>query len=331
MAGVRSVENLAGFDKLIEDAGRNLVAIHFWADWAPQCTQINDVMKELASDMQYVNVVFASVAAEDLAEVSQRYDIVAVPTVILLKNKQQVDRVDGAKAAELTQKVGQHASAVPLKAPVPQTGDPPKAQDLNSRLKQLINAAPVMLFMKGNPEQPRCGFSKQTIQLLNERNVKYSTFDILTDEEVRQGLKTFSNWPTYPQLYANGELLGGVDILKEMAESGELAEALPAQEDLDTRLKKLINKAPVMLFMKGCPDTPRCGFSKTMIQILSETGVKYETFDILTDEEVRQGLKKLSNWPTYPQLYVSGEMLGGLDIIKEMKENGELQEALTTS
>ncbi|XP_076438272.1 glutaredoxin-3-like [Babylonia areolata] len=333
MAGVKTVDNLAGFEKLIQDAGRRLVVVHFWADWAPQCTQMDDVMKELANDMQYVDVIFARVAAEDLAEVSQRYEVVAVPTFIFLKDKTQVDRIDGAKAAELTQKVGKHASAVPLKGPVPQAGDPPKAQaqDLNSRLKQLINSAPVMLFMKGSPDQPRCGRALTCVQLLNERNVKYSTFDILTDEDVRQGLKTFSNWPTYPQLYANGELLGGLDILKEMAESGELAESLPVQEDLDTRLKKLINKAPVMLFMKGCPDTPRCGFSKTMTQILSETGVKYETFDILTDEEVRQGLKKFSNWPTYPQLYVNGELLGGLDIIKEMKENGELQEALTTS
>ncbi|KAK7110308.1 glutaredoxin-3-like [Littorina saxatilis] len=331
MAGVKSVQNVAEFNKLLQDAGSRLVVVHFWADWAPQCAQMDDVMKELASDMQYVNVCFVRVAAEDVAEVSQRYQIVAVPTFIFLKEKQQIDRIDGAKAAELTEKVGKHSSNVQLKGPVPTEGGASKGEDLNSKLKRLVSSAPVMLFMKGNPDQPRCGFSKQTVQLLNERNVKYSTFDILSDEVVRQGLKTYSNWPTYPQLYVNGELLGGLDILKEMAESGELAEALPTQEDLDTRLKKLVSKSPVMLFMKGNPDTPRCGFSKTTIQILNESGVKYDTFDILSDEEIRQGLKKFSNWPTYPQLYVKGELLGGLDIIKEMKENGELEEALKGS
>jgi Grx4 family monothiol glutaredoxin len=87
---------------------------------------------------------------------------------------------------------------------------------LKYRLKKLINASPVMLFMKGCPTEPKCGFSRQIIALLNEEKIQYGTFDILNDNEVRQGLKTFSNWPTYPQLYVNGTLIGGLDILKEM-------------------------------------------------------------------------------------------------------------------
>ncbi|KAI8084174.1 glutaredoxin, grx [Gilbertella persicaria] len=78
-----------------------------------------------------------------------------------------------------------------------------------------------MVFMKGSPKSPRCGFSRQVIQLLTEQDVKYSTFDILSDETVRQGLKTFSNWPTYPQIYVESELIGGLDVLKEMIASGE--------------------------------------------------------------------------------------------------------------
>lgn len=309
------------------------MVVHFWAEWAPQCAQMDEVMKELANDMKNINIVFLRVAAEEVAEVSHRYDISAVPTFILFRSKQKVDRVDGAKAAELVQKVNKNVSMVPVKVFVPTEGATAKTEDLNTRLKKLINSAPIMLFMKGSPNQPQCGFSKQTVALLNEQNVKYSTFDILSDEEVRQGLKTYSKWPAYPQLYVSGELLGGLDILKEMAAAGELAEALNAGkvEDLDTRLKNLINKAPVMLFMKGNQDNPRCGFSKTTVEILKETGIAFDTFDILADEDVRQGLKKLSNWPTYPQLYVKGELLGGLDIIKEMKESGELQGALSVS
>ncbi|KFM66818.1 Glutaredoxin-3, partial [Stegodyphus mimosarum] len=76
--------------------------------------------------------------------------------------------------------------------------------------------------MKGSPSVPRCGFSKQVIALLDSHNAKYETFDILEDFDVREGLKKFSNWPTYPQLYINGELIGGLDILKELSLSGEL-------------------------------------------------------------------------------------------------------------
>ena len=79
---------------------------------------------------------------------------------------------------------------------------------------------------------------------------------------------------------------------------------------LEEKLKSLINKAPIMLFMKGEPDVPRCGFSKQMIQIFQEQNVaKFDYFDILTDNEVREGLKKYSNWPTYPQLYIKGEFI----------------------
>ena len=85
-----------------------------------------------------------------------------------------------------------------------------------------------MLFMKGSPDAPRCGFSRQITELLQAEKVKFDTFDILSDEEVRQGLKTFSNWPTFPQLYADGKLLGGLDVVKELQEEGELLEALPA-------------------------------------------------------------------------------------------------------
>lgn len=83
-----------------------------------------------------------------------------------------------------------------------------------------------------------------------------------------------------------------------------------------------------MAFIKGTPETPRCGFSKTLIGIFNETGVKYGYYDILGDDEVRQGLKTYSDWPTYPQVYVKGELIGGLDIIKELQEGGDLVQTL---
>jgi len=86
------------------------------------------------------------------------------------------------------------------------------------------------------------------------------------------GLKEYSNWPTYPQLYINGELIGGIDIVKELIANGEFQSMLPKEKEsqgsLENRLKSLINQKKVMLFMKGSPDTPRCGFSRTIIDIL---------------------------------------------------------------
>ena len=83
-----------------------------------------------------------------------------------------------------------------------------------------------------------------------------------------------------------------------------------------------------MLFMKGTPDVPRCGFSRRIVALLRDQNVPFSSFDILSDDSVRAGLKQLNNWPTFPQLIVKGEFVGGLDVVQEMVEGGELKELL---
>jgi len=207
--------------------------------------------------------------------------------------------------------------------------------NLASRLESLVNSGSVMLFMKGKPDEPKCGFSRKVVEILRQENVPFESFDILTDEEVRQGLKVYSNWSSYPQLYIKGELIGGSDIVLEMQKSGELQKTLHEKgvlpkETIEDRLKKLIASSPVMLFMKGTPDAPRCGFSSRVVNALREEGVvDFGHFDILSDDEVRQGIKVFSNWPTFPQLYYKGELIGGCDIIMELRNNGELKSTLS--
>jgi monothiol glutaredoxin len=94
------------------------------------------------------------------------------------------------------------------------------------------------------------------------------------------------------------------------------------------RVEGLIKTSKVMLFMKGTKQFPACGFSNTVVQILKKEGVPFETFNILADAEVRQGLKEYSSWPTYPQLYVDGKFVGGCDIVTELHTSGELAKEL---
>ena len=94
------------------------------------------------------------------------------------------------------------------------------------------------------------------------------------------------------------------------------------------RIKNEIAETPVVLFMKGSPVFPQCGFSAAVVQILSHLGVKFKGVDVLADPQIRQGIKEFSSWPTIPQLYVKGEFVGGCDIIREMYETGELQQVL---
>ena len=98
--------------------------------------------------------------------------------------------------------------------------------------------------------------------------------------------------------------------------------------DVFDRIRDEIGKNDVLLFMKGTPVFPQCGFSAAVIQVLSELGVKFKSFDVLTDPSLRQGIKEFSQWPTIPQLYVKGEFVGGCDIIREMFETGELEQLM---
>jgi monothiol glutaredoxin len=95
-----------------------------------------------------------------------------------------------------------------------------------------------------------------------------------------------------------------------------------------TRIETLIGSSPIFVFMKGNKLMPQCGFSNNVVQILHSLGVSFETFDVLSDMEIRQGIKEFSSWPTIPQVYVQGEFMGGSDILIEMYNSGELREKL---
>ena len=98
---------------------------------------------------------------------------------------------------------------------------------------------------------------------------------------------------------------------------------------VEEKIQDTINNNPVVLFMKGTPEFPQCGFSGQAVQVLNACGAHFASVDVLSDPEIREGIKRYSNWPTIPQLYVKGEFVGGSDIIVEMYQKGELQSKLT--
>lgn len=98
--------------------------------------------------------------------------------------------------------------------------------DVNSRIADLVNSNDVVLFMKGTPLFPQCGFSSRAIAILDHLGAKFESVDVLQDQEIRQGIKSFSDWPTIPQLYVKGEFVGGSDIMMEMFEAGELEQLI---------------------------------------------------------------------------------------------------------
>lgn len=305
---------------------------------------MNLVFRELhASQPPDSKLRFASAAAETLPDVTAKYDVSAVPTFLFFGHARLVRRRSGADAVALSADVEwlQRADEAALRA---------AACEMVARLGEIT------VLMKGTPDNPRCGFSRQVVELLRGEGVVFRHVDILADEEMRVSMKKHADWATYPMVFAHGKLVGGLDILRELKENGTLIEELSKEEggkaelrppekeeagatevegeaegktggedELTGRLKELTRRAAVMVFMKGEPDAPRCGFSRRIVGLLQEEGVAFGSFDILQDPEVRAGMKVFSDWPTFPQVYANGTFVGGLDVVTELREAGELR------
>lgn len=110
------------------------------------------------------------------------------------------------------------------------TASPMSSNTVHERIRTMIGSQRVFLFMKGSVSFPMCGFSGRAVSMLKEAQARYATFDVLSDDEIRQGVKTFAHWPTIPQLYVDGEFVGGSDIMAEMHASGELAELVAPEQ-----------------------------------------------------------------------------------------------------
>lgn len=206
-----NIRNAISLDEVLlasQTEPERLHVLNFWASWAEPCLQMNEVFSALA--MTNPHISFWDVDAETIADISLHFMVEAVPTFILIREGKEVRRINGAKAEELT-------------VAIETTGTP---QNLNARLAALINQHKTMIFIKGTPSVPQCGFTRQLLNLFADHQIEYDYFDIFSDETVRQGLKSYSDWPTYPQIYVRGELVGGLDIVREMIESGQFSEII---------------------------------------------------------------------------------------------------------
>lgn len=213
------------------------LVISFHAPWAAPCAQMATVLKTLAAEYPADDSTsWVSLNAEELSDLSEKYDVTAVPFLVLSRDGKVLETVSGSSAVKVRAAIETHAGKPGATetngnsnsngAEAPNGGamevdeqevDPAKAkEELNKRLEELVKAAPVMLFMKGKPSAPQCGFSRQIVAMLREHSVKYGFFDILADDEVRQGLKEFADWPTYPQLWVDGILVGGLDLVSSI-------------------------------------------------------------------------------------------------------------------
>eukprot|EP00667_Euglena_gracilis_P026138 EG_transcript_31182 len=198
-----AVSDAAEYRSKVEAA--TYACVHFSAEWCPPCKDLNDVLDGLQGE--FPEVVFLAVDAEKLPDLTEEYSVTSTPHVVLLQQGKKWWEVAGAKVPEITTAL-RNMTAPEADPRVP----------LDERLRILTSRSPIILFMVGTRDKPFCGFSKGAIALLDSLNIQFDWYNVLNNDAICEGLKKFSNWPTYPQLYVKGQLLGGLDVMKEMNE-----------------------------------------------------------------------------------------------------------------
>jgi Grx4 family monothiol glutaredoxin len=268
MSELTEITSEDNFNSTLSSASPStLLVLSFHTPWAAPCTQMKTILTTLASTYPLKDppsATFLSVNAEDFPEISESYDITAVPFLVLVRDGKTLETVSGSDAAKVRDAVERHTSS---QGNAGKAGIPPMLSA--TPRKETNGIAPPIVASNG--QSPNTSGAK----------------------DLSGYAPTPSDPPTAPAMSAGAG----------------------SKEELHTRLSNLVKAAPVMLFMKGTPSTPQCGFSRQLVGILRENAVKYGFFNILADDEVRQGLKEFADWPTFPQLWVDGELVGGLDIV----------------
>ena len=201
-----------------------------------------------------------------------------------------------------------------------------------------MNQSVVVLFMKGTPEKPYDGYQAQAIEMLDSMKLKYSCFDVVVESDVRELLKEHSRWNAFPQLFIHGKFAGGLNFIVENVTSGRMTHLVPTTEimlPLREKIQRLMNKGTYMVFMNGRPLYPTCQNSRLMMDLFrnhypwvldnpKKPELALEHFDLSKEKEVQLMLFQCAKYAEVPQFYCDGKLVGGLELLEEMHEQGEL-------
>jgi Grx4 family monothiol glutaredoxin len=202
------------------------------------------------------------------------------------------------------------------------------------KITKILNSYPVVVFIKGTPHDPFCKFSRSFIEILKGTGIRYKSFDIFRDESLRNYLRLYSGWKTYPQMYINSKILGGVDILKDLVEKGEFLSRVPVEckkEGCITFIENYLKENPLVVFGKGSGENIKCKSSAEAYEILKKNNFNYKVFDVLKDEMLREVLKEQYGYKYYPQVFVNGKFLGGIKFLREIEKNNKILEHVRVS
>jgi glutaredoxin-related protein len=201
---LRQIVSQKDFDEFINSSTivNKLLLVHIELEQIPVCKTVNEALLAIGRDAEFMQQLgFCRLNADNFYDLLNTHNVNAAPTVLFYHRTQVLDRVDGFNQSELLKKIKFHINTIGVvQSTQIQSDVGSSSMTMEQKIKQLLDSSPIILFMKGTPASPQCGFSRQACHLLDERKIKYEYFDVLADQSIREYLKKYSNWNTYPQV-----------------------------------------------------------------------------------------------------------------------------------
>ena len=201
---IPSIENPKSFDDLINSSSiiNKLLLVHIELEEIAVCKTLNESLLAISRDAEFMNqLALCRLNVDHFFDLLNSQNVNAAPTVLFYHRTKVIDRVNGFNQNELLKKIKIHLNTIGVvQSTETKTDSSFLTQQAEQKIKSLLDSSSIILFMKGTPASPQCGFSRQACHLLDEHKIKYDYFDVLADQTIREQLKKYSNWNTYPQV-----------------------------------------------------------------------------------------------------------------------------------
>ncbi|CCF56557.1 hypothetical protein KAFR_0B02600 [Kazachstania africana CBS 2517] len=221
-----TVDSIPHLEEIIISEEKNkLLVLFFYTPTSESCKQVSRKIREVSVNYTKESVKFLIINAESSPDLFDLFKLTSVSSLVLVRNGYVLRKLWGRSLGHFINTVDECAESIFQSASDEsyefnraignEACKPELNPALTQKLSNLVQAAPAMLFLKGTPSEPYCGYSRQIVKLLRDHNVRFGYFNVLKNDVVRKAMKNYSDWPTFPQLYLNGEFQGGLDIIKE--------------------------------------------------------------------------------------------------------------------
>ena len=288
--------------------------------YAPKYAQTEQFIESLRNiSCFYSEAIYIFIDIEKCPDLVKVFEISMIPTIILSDaNKKILKRLENPQSNELILTLEDDIALF-------KTNFELEKKRMFNKIENILSINPIMVFIKGTPQEPKCGFTSTLLDIIQSFGLNFGYFNILEDEDVRNWLRYYAKWNTYPQLHINKKIVGGVDFVKDLVSKGKFEEILPLnsrKSDPKSKLFRLLNecKGKILIFIKDLINND----TKTMVRLMKDNGVKFILNEVKNDEKLEEFILETYKVKALPVCFIKGEFIGDSHVIKEICQSNKL-------